>query len=187
MGKLINTTYMSLDGVVQRPELWSFDYRSDDVSAYTQELLFSADAILMGGHNYEVFAARWPNATDDLGLADRMNSLPRYVVSDTLTNPTWAGTTVVPRAGAVDAVRDAKDKHGTVVQYGFGAVTTTMLAAGLVDEIQIWLHPLLVGPTMPEDTIAATRPEKRLQLEDVRRFDSGIVLLTYTPAGDEHE
>lgn len=77
-------------------------------------------------------------------------------------------------------MRDLKAKHGTLLQYGFGAVTTTMLEADLVDEIHIWLHPLLVGPETPQDTLAATNAQARLELQDVRRLTSGLVVLVYT-------
>src|SRR6266480_2207554 len=101
MRRIITSAYMSLDGVVQRPELWTFDYRSDDAARFAHEQLFGSDALLMGRHTYQIFAGHWPDATDEEGFADRMNTLPKYVVSDTLDGPApWDNTIVVPRHDA---------------------------------------------------------------------------------------
>ena len=183
MGRLVNSTYLSLDGVVQHAESWTFDYRTDDAAQYSHELLFGSDALLMGRHTYDIFAGHWPSVTDDTGFADRMNTLPHYVISEALTEPSWANTTVVSRRDAHDAVKQLKDEVGAVLQYGFGPVTTDLLSAGLVDELQFWLHPLLVGATNSADLIAHTTPEARLELSDLRRFASGLLILTYQPAG----
>ncbi|MEU4195358.1 dihydrofolate reductase family protein [Kribbella sp. NPDC026611] len=180
MGRLINSTYLSLDGVVQHPERWTFDYRSDDAAAYSHDLLFGADTLLMGRRTYDIFAAHWPDATDDEGFADRMNAVPHYVVSTTLTSPSWHNTIVVPPDKAVEVVREVKTARN-LLQYGFGQVTAVMLEAGLVDELQVWLHPLLVGRAAPNDLLAATAPAARFRLEDVQRFSSGLLVLRYGP------
>lgn len=184
MGRLINSTYMSLDAVVQQPERYTFDYRSDDATKYAYDLLFGADAVLMGRKTYDAFAAVWPTATDETGLAERMNSLPRYVISDTLTDPNWANTHVVPRTHARDRVRRLKSELGTIIQYGFGPVTTDLLDAGLVDEIHLWLHPLLAGSADQADLISHTRPAARLELLNIVRCTSGLVILAYRPTGE---
>lgn len=182
MGRLINSTYVSLDGAVQHPERFTFGFRSDDGAKYAHDLLYSADAVLMGKNTYDAFAAVWPTANDEAGLAERMNALPRYVVSDTLTDPSWANTHVIPRADARDRVRRLKSEFGTIVQYGFGPVTTDLLGAGLVDEIRLWIHPVLVGASDPAELISYTHPAARLELLDVVRCTSGLLILVYRPA-----
>lgn len=182
MGRLINSSYLTLDGVVQHPETFTFDYRSDDASKYQDDLLQSADALLMGRQTYEIFAAAWPTMKDETGLADRMNALPKYVVSDSLTNPSWENCHVVPRAHARDRVRRLKSEGGTIVQYGFGEVTANLLEVGLVDELRLWIHPLLAGVADPADLLSHTHPAARLELLDVTRCDSGVVILAYRPA-----
>ena len=87
MRHIANATYMSLDGVVQHPELWTFDYRSDDAAQVSHDQLFAADALIMGRHTYDIFAGHWPAATDPGGFADRMNTIPKYVLSRTLSQP----------------------------------------------------------------------------------------------------
>lgn len=177
---IVNSTYMSLDGVVQRPEMWTFDYRSDDAAKATQEQVFGADALVMGRHTYEMFAPRWSAASDDAGVADRINSIPKYVLSHTLREPTWNNTTVLSGDDAVDRIRDLKSQPGgAIVQYGFGPVTRLLIAHGLLDELHIWLHPLLVGSTEPGDRISAAGTPAGFRLADVRTYDSGLAILSY--------
>jgi dihydrofolate reductase len=177
---IVNNTYMSLDGVVQRPELWSFDYRSDDVAKVTREQLFGADALIMGRHTYDMFAPRWSTATDEPVLADRINSIPKYVLSHSLHQPTWNNTTVLAGDDVVERIRDLRAQPGhAIVQYGYGPVTRLLIEHGLLDELHIWLHPLLVGGTQPSDQIGAVGTQARFRLADVRSYDSGLVILTY--------
>jgi dihydrofolate reductase len=188
MRSIINSTYMSLDGVVQQPELWTFDYRSDDAARFGHEQLFSSDALLMGRHTYEIFAGHWPTVTDDEGFADRMNSLPKYVVSDTLTEPTWSNTTVLARADAADQLRKLKQQSGQdILQYGYGPVTATVMREGLLDELRIWLHPLLVGGNDPDALLAHVGAHAKLALAGVTRYDSGLLILRYRPVDRPHD
>lgn len=178
--RIVNSTYMSLDGVIQQPELWTFDYRGDDVTKATQELLFGADALIMGRHTYDMFAPRWSTASDEAGLADRINSIPKYVLSHSLHEPAWNNTTVLAGDDVVERIRDLKAQPGgAIVQYGYGPVTRLLIEHGLLDELRIWLHPLLVGNTEPGDQIGAVGAQARFQLTDVHRSESGVVILTY--------
>jgi dihydrofolate reductase len=184
MRRIVNSTYMSLDGVVQHPEHWTFDYRSEDAGRFALEQLFASDAILMGRHTYEVFAVAWPTATDTEGMADRMNSLPKYVVSDTLTETPWNNTIVIPRREAAGRLRELKAEPGQdIVQFGYGPVTATLLDEGLLDELRIWLHPVLVGGNDPTALLAHAGAAAKLALSDLTRYDSGVVVLHYRPTG----
>ena len=180
MRRIINSTYMSLDGDVQNPEKWTFDYRSDDANRFAHEQLEACDTLLMGRRTYEGFAAHWPGVTGD--MADRMNGYPKYVVSDSLTEPTWNNTTVIPRRDAVARLRELKAEPGRdVVQYGYGPVTATLLGEGLLDELRIWVHPVLHGGNDPTGLLAHAGVHARLALVDVARYESGIVILSYRP------
>jgi dihydrofolate reductase len=184
MRRIINATYMSLDGVVQRPELWTFGYRSDDAAQVSYDQLFGADALIMGRHTYDIFAGHWPTATDPNGFADRMNDIPKYVLSHTLSEPTWTNTTVLAGDDVADRIRDLTRQPGRdILQYGYGPVTRLLIDHGLLDELHIWLHPLLVGNFDPSDQLGAAGARSRLQLNDVRRFDSGLVILRYHEPG----
>lgn len=181
MRRIVNSTYMSLDGVVQHPENWTFDYRSDDAAQFGHDQLFSSDALLMGRRTYDIFVEHWPKATDDAGFADRMNALPKYVVSNTLTNPSWSNTTVV-NGDITDQIRKLKDAPGQdILQYGYGAVTAHLLRVGLLDELRIWLHPLLVGGSEPDTLLFHEQVEAQLQLVSTQPYESGMVILTYQP------
>jgi dihydrofolate reductase len=182
MRRVINSTYMTLDGVVEEPQNWTFDHRSEDASQHAHDVLFGADAIVMGRRTYEIFAGSWPEMKDATGMADRMNTLPKYVASDTLADPSWNNTTVTKVGDFPGLVRDLKDRSGKdIVQYGFGPLTATLIREGLLDEMQLWLHPLFCGAPAPGDLISHHSPEAKFRLADVRRFDSGVVILHYQP------
>lgn len=182
MRRVINSTYMSVDGVVQEPQRWTFDYRSEDTTQYAHDLAFSADTLIMGRRTYEIFSEAWPNITDDTGMADRINALPKFVASNTLTDPAWNNTTVCKVEDFPDLLRDLKDRPGQdIVQYGYGPLTATLIRERLLDELQIWLHPLFAGDTEPTNLIAHHATEVRFRLADVRRYDSGVVILHYQP------
>lgn len=182
MRRVINSTYLSVDGVVREPERWTFDYRSEDITRHTHDLLFSVDAMIMGRRTYEIFSEVWPNVTDDTGMADRVNAMPKFVASDTLTDPAWNNTTVSSVKDFPDLLRDLKDQRGQdIVQYGYGPLTTTLIREHLLDEMQIWLHPLFAGNTETANLISHHTTEVKFRLADVRRYDSGVVILHYQP------
>jgi dihydrofolate reductase len=182
MRRVITSTYMSLDGVVQQPQLWTFDYRDEAATTFAHDQLFSCDALLMGRSTYEVFAAYWPNATDTDGTADRMNSLPKYVVSDSLTAPQWNNTTILNRAELPARIRELKQQPGQdIIQYGYGPVTAALLGDGLLDELRIWLHPLLVGGQEPDALLAHVGAAAKFRLADLKAYDSGMIVICYQP------
>lgn len=183
MRRVINSTYMSIDGVVQEPQHWTFDYRSEDTAQHGLDLLLGADTVIMGRRTYEIFSAAWPRMTDDTGMADRMNALPKCVASDTLTDPAWNNTTVSKVVDFPDLVRRLKGEPGQdIVQYGYGPLTTTLIREQLLDEMQFWLHPLFCGDAEPTNLISHHATEAKFRLADVRRYDSGVVILQYQPA-----
>lgn len=180
MRRVINSTYMTVDGVVEQPQNWTFPYRSADAEEYARDLLFSCDAVIMGRRTYEVFVQVWPNLTDEAGMADRMNSLPKHVASDTLTDPAWSHTTVTGVKDFPALVRELKSQEGQdIVQYGYGPLTATLIRERLLDELRLWVHPLFYGKATPTDVISHHSVETTFRLSDVRRFDSGMVVLAY--------
>jgi dihydrofolate reductase len=180
MRKIINSTYISLDGVVEQPHMWPSierpsDGRGDEIQT---SLLASCDAVLMGRRTYEVFAPAWRARSGD-PLSDRMNALPKYVVSTTLTDPDWRNTTVI--AGDVaERIRELKEEPGQdIVQYGFGAVSTLMMENGLLDEIRLWIHPLFVGRGSVDDVLFPKGPPTQFVLTDSTILTSGMAILSY--------
>jgi len=185
MRKIINSTYVSLDGVIEKPQNWTSDYFQDEAAAYARELLFSCGALLMGRRTFDGFSQAWPameEATGDFGV--RMNTLPHYVVSDSLKKPGWGDTTAIPRAEAVAEITRLKEQDGQdILQYGFGPVSRTLVRHGLLDELRLWIHPVFVGPADPEDLITREGFAASFELAGTRAFETGVIIATYFPAG----
>jgi dihydrofolate reductase len=178
MRKIINSTYITLDGVVENPQDWpSMGGFSDAGNTVQNELLQQCDAVLMGRRTYEGFAPVWSAMSGD-PLSDRMNALPKYVVSTTLTDPQWHNTTVID-SDPIGAIRSLKDGPGSnIVQYGFGRLTRALMADGLLDELRLWIHPFIVGTGTPEDLLHRQGSAGSFTLVDSTTLPNGIVILT---------
>jgi dihydrofolate reductase len=180
MGTFVNATYMSLDGDTQNLPDWHFDYFNDEAARAATGQLFSSNALIMGRTTYEGFAEAWSSRAGADEFSDRMNSIKKYVVSSTLTDPKWENTTVIGTSGdTVAELRDLKSRDEKVLQYGYGAVTTLLLKHGLLDEFRIWLHPVLSGKAKPTDLLYRDLSQTRFTLKGVESHSSGIVILTY--------
>ncbi|MPZ95156.1 MAG: dihydrofolate reductase [Propionibacteriales bacterium] len=182
MRRVIASTYMTLDGVITHPENWTFPFRTDEATAFAHDQLFASDALLMGRGTYEIFADAWPSRTDDMGFADRMNSLPKYVVSTTLATAEW-NATVIGGDVAAEVAKLKQQPGKDILVYGYGALTETLMQHDLLDELRIWLHPVLVGGSDPDDLLRRDTAVATLDLVDVTTYDSGLVLLCYRPQG----
>lgn len=178
MREIVNSTYISLDGVVEHPETWpGLGGFSDEGNKVQSELLASCSAALMGRRTYESFAEVWPNLTGD--AAEKMNSMPKYVASTSLKGPAWNNTHVIS-GDLVAEVRKLKEESGgDIVQYGIGPVTRALIAAGLLDRLRLWIHPFFVGKGGPEDLLFRDVPVSRFQLVDTTSLSSGIVIVDY--------
>jgi dihydrofolate reductase len=180
MRKIINSTYISLDGVVEQPHTWpTVERPADERGGQIQtELLLACDAVLMGRHTYEGFAPVWQARSGD-PYSDRINMMPKYVVSTTLKDPGWANTTVI--AGDVaERVAELKAEPGQdIVQYGFGAVSTLLMQRGLLDELRLWIHPLFVGTGNSDDLLFPKGPPTQFQLVDSTILENSMAILSY--------
>jgi dihydrofolate reductase len=181
--KIINSTFISLDGVIEQPHLWPTierpsDGRGDEMHV---ELIEACDALLMGRRTYEGFAAAWPTRSGD-PYSDRINAIPKYVVSTTLTDPAWANTKVIAE-DVPAAVAKLKAQPGQdIVQYGFGPVSSLLIEHGLLDELRLWIHPLFVGKGSPDDLLFPSGPETQFNLREVTALKTGMMIASYTPA-----
>jgi dihydrofolate reductase len=180
MRRILVEAEVSLDGVMggEGPDFWQqiFPFHSADVTEYLNDLLFMPDALLMGRKTYEGFAQVWPTRQGE--MADRINGMPKYVASRTLKEPLRWNATLI--AGDVaEEIKKLKHESGTsLVQYGVGELTNTMLTHGLVDEFRILVFPFSFGdgPRIFERMGANT-----LKLLDTKTFSSGVVALHYQP------
>jgi dihydrofolate reductase len=182
MRQLINSTYISLDGVVENPHLWPplKGGTSGEGDQIQTDLLETCDIVLMGRRTYDVFAPAWMARSGD-PYSDRINTMRKVVVSTTLADPEWPNTEVV--AGDVAArVRALKGENGGhIVQYGFGDVSRVLLDDGLFDQFQLWIHPQLVGPSDAADLLYRPGTAAAFDLVDSRVLSNGIILATYRP------
>jgi dihydrofolate reductase len=177
MRKTVNSTFISLDGIVNHMDRWHFDFVDSESTDLALEQLNAADALLLGRKTYEAYAAVWPTRDDE--YANGINALPKYVASTTLTDPEWKNTSVI-RDDLLEAVRTLKaGGDGTLLLHGYGPVARALLAANLLDELHLWVHPVLAGVGDPEDMLFQRGLTARLTLAGIRVFDSGVVLLSY--------
>ncbi|WP_028066029.1 dihydrofolate reductase family protein [Solirubrobacter soli] len=180
MRKIINSTYISLDGVVEGPHLWPSlgrpsDPRGDEIQT---KLGLSCDAFLMGRRTYDGFAPVWPTRSGD-PFSDHINTAPKYVVSTTLKDPEWANTHVIG-GDVVGEIRRLKEAPGKdIVQYGYGVVSRLLLEHGMLDELRLWFHPLIVGSAAPGDLLFGPSPATHFDLVDTTALSNGIVILSY--------
>ena len=179
MRRLVNSTYLSLDGVIESPQNWpDTGGFSDQGTAVQTELLNACDAVVMGRRTYEGFAPVWSTMSGD-PFADRMNALPKYVASTTLRDPEWQNTTVFD-GDPVQRVAELKEQDGLgIVQYGFGRLTYGLMAAGLLDELHLWVHPFFVGRASTDDLLFRPGDPMLFDHTDTVALDSGIVILRY--------
>ncbi len=135
----------------------------------------------MGRRTYEGFAPVWPTRSGD-PYSDRINSMPKYVVSSTLKDPEWNNTTVIDGDPVGEIARLKEEPGKDIVQYGFGRLSHTMLEHGLLDELRLWIHPFVIGKGGPEDLLYRDAPTARFRLVDAKPLENGIVVLSYTVA-----
>jgi dihydrofolate reductase len=176
MRKLVESTFVTLDGVISEPQSWSPPYWDDDHFAYSRKLLFAADALLLGRETYEGFAQAWPERSGD-EFTDRMNSIPKHVASRTLSEATWNATIIHGDVAA--AVAELKQEPGESILNGTGELDRTLLEHGLLDELHFWVFPVLAGSGQ---RLIEGIETTHLKLVETTRFGSGIVVLTYTPS-----
>jgi len=184
MRKLINSTYITLDGVIENPA-WTTPYFDDEAAAFAGGQTDGADALLMGRATYDVMSAAWPtrDESDPTTGAAYFNNVKKYVASTTLTDPTWKNTEVL-QGDLIDQVTKLKAQDGKdILQYGFGSVTTQLIKAGLLDEVRFWIHPVLEGGDSV--TTPLTDFKASFDLVDTKVMKSGMIIASYRPKAAE--
>ncbi|MEX2459447.1 MAG: dihydrofolate reductase family protein [Actinomycetota bacterium] len=187
--RLITSHFVTLDGVMQAPghdphpdgkNQWALQYARPDQQQYKIDEVFDAGAILLGRVTYEIFAAFWPTAPKDEGFSDRMNSIPKYVVSRSLRDPSWQNTTVIS-GDVAEGIADLKRQPGgDIFLYGSAELFNELLKHDLIDEFRIMVFPVVLGSG--KRLFRDARQVAHLELADSRTFESGVTVLTYRPA-----
>jgi dihydrofolate reductase len=177
MGFLTSSLFISLDGVIEAPETWHFPYFNDQMGAAVGELMGGAEATLLGRRTYEEFAGYWPNADPGDPMTAAMNGARKFVVSRTLTDATWENSSVITGDVAAGLTKlKAGTRLGTT---GSATLVRWLLEQGLVDELHLLVHPIVVGHGRKLFTDGATVP---LKLVSSTTFDTGVLHLVYAGA-----
>jgi dihydrofolate reductase len=187
MSRLIVSEFVSLNGVMEAPggepthphAGWTFEsIYGEDHYAYKLEELDEAESLLLGRVTYEGFAAAWPEREGP--FAEKINSMPKYVVSSTLSDPEWENTTVLSGDPIEEVSRLRDADGGPILVNGSAQLVHVLCEAGLVDEYRAMVHPVLVadGLRMFPDPAEMLK----LRLADTKAYESGVALLIYEPA-----
>jgi dihydrofolate reductase len=150
MRRIVVSEFVTLDGVMEDPGGaeafdrggWAFQFeRGPDGDKFKLDEVLEADALLLGRKTYEGFAKAWPTVTDEVGFAEKMNSMPKYVVSSTLESADWNNSTVING----DVVDEVTNLNGNILVAGSAQLVQTLMDHDLVDEYRLMIYPVLLG------------------------------------------
>ena len=185
MRKVIVSMFVSLDGVMEDPGGaekfehggWTIPYWDDQIGKFKLDELFASDTLLLGRVTYQGFAAVWPSQSDEAGFADRMNSLPKYVVSTTLQGvDEWNNSRLI-KGNVAEEVSRLKEQPGQdILIAGSGLLVNSLLQDDLVDEYRLLVYPVVLGSGK---RLFKEGSNTSLRLVETKPFGSGVVLLTY--------
>jgi dihydrofolate reductase len=182
MRRIVVTEFVSADGVIEDPGGaegykhggWTFKFQDPEGMRYKLDETMEHDALLLGRVTYEGFAAAWPGRTDEVGFADKMNSMPKYVVSTTLEKADWNNSTVVPFEEVAGLKRQ---DGGDILVAGSATLVGALHEAGLVDEYRLMVFPIVLGSG--KHLFGQHDDATELTLADSKVLGSGTVILTY--------
>ncbi len=175
MRKIVAAEFMSADGVIEAPETWQFPFQTEEMGEITERQNHENDAYLFGRVTYEMFTGYWPNLTNnEFGIADKINSSPKYVVSTTLQKADWNNS--IPLK-SIEELRKVKEQPGGRIGIiGSVKLVHSLLAADLIDEIQVLMHPLVLGKGV---RLFADGYHAPMKLVKSKILANGVVFLTY--------
>jgi dihydrofolate reductase len=193
--RLTLTTFLTLDGIMQGPGSpeedpsggfdqggWLVPYADEGMGRFVDETFAAADAFLLGRRTYEIFAAFWPQVTDEANpVATKLNTLPKYVASTTLDTLGWEGSTLL-RGDVAEEVAELKRQPGNELQvHGSGHLAQTLMEHQLIDEYRLLIYPVVLGAgkRLFRDGVTPAA----LRLTHTRSTDSGIAIHVYEPTG----
>jgi dihydrofolate reductase len=190
VSKIVVSQFMTLDGVIEDPGGsessdrggWAFEFdRGPEGDKFKLDEVMAADSLLLGRVTYEGFAAAWPDRTDEVGFADKFNGMRKYVVSNTLEDPSWNNSTVINGDVAAEIAKLKQEPGGDMLVNGSAQLVQTLMENGLVDEYRIMVFPVVLGEG--KRLFGDLGQSTPLRLADSKPVgDDGVVILTYEPA-----
>jgi dihydrofolate reductase len=191
MRKLVASEFVSLDGVMEDPR-WTFQFGSEEQEEFKFDELFASDALLLGRVTYEGFAAAWPDMMEQYEgprrealqeFTDRMNSLPKYVVSTTLEEPLEWNNSILINGDVAEEVSRLKQQPGQdILIGGSGELVNTLMGHDLIDEYRLMVFPVVLGSG--KRLFGEGSATKTLKLIETKTFGTDVVVLSYGLAGD---
>jgi dihydrofolate reductase len=182
--KVVAVELVSLDGVMGSPEKWAFPYSNDEMEEANASGMAASDALLLGRKTYEGLSAFWPNQPAGTPMVDYINSVAKFVVSETLEEPLeWNNSTLI-NGNVAEGIAELKQQPGKdITILGSGALVWSLLRDGLIDELRLMVHPVVLGcgKRLFENGV----DREALELVDSKTFGSGVVSLAYRPSGKQ--
>ena len=179
MRKIVASFFMSLDGVVEAPDQWHFPYFSDEMGAAVGALMAESDAMMMGRVTYDAWAAYWPGKTDkDDPFADFINNIRKYVVSSTLDTAEWQNSTLVSGDLTEEITKLKRQPGKTIGISGSTNLVRSLMRHGLLDELRLLVHPIVVGKGQ---RLFEEGLEIPMKLTSSETFPTGVLSLAYQP------
>ena len=187
MRKVTAGLFVSLDGVTESPEKWQFPYFDDEMGEAVGAAMAAADAMLLGRVTYQEFASYWPGvSSEEQPFAGYMNGTPKYVVSTTLEEPLGWNNSVLIKGDVGEEIANLKRQPGKNIGItGSATLVQSRLREDLIDELGLRVHPVVVGSG--KRLFGEGAGPKGLELIESKTFGTGVVYLTYGPAGDQGE
>jgi len=187
MRKVVASELVSLDGVMESPENWSFQFHNEEMAQANEAGMAAADAMLLGRVTYQEFASYWPYQNSaDQPFTDYLNNTPKFVVSTTLEEPLeWQNSTLIKENVAEEIAKLKQQSGKDIAIVGSGTLVRSLLRDDLLDELRLMVHPIIVGNG--RCLFEEGCDQKVLRLVDSKTFGTGVVYLTYQPDRKEVE
>ncbi len=182
--RVVAVEMVSVDGVMESPEEWALSYANEEMEETNASGMAASDALLLGRVTYEALAAYWPHQPGGTTMVDYINGVAKYVVSGTLEEPlAWNNSTLI-KGNVAEEINELKRRAGEdITILGSGALVGSLLRDGLLDELRLMVHPVVLGNG--KRLFEGGDDRKSLELIDSRTFDTGVLYLTYKPAGEQ--
>jgi dihydrofolate reductase len=179
MSRIVVSEFLSLDGVMETPEKWVFDFINQDINKFKLDEVLAGDALLLGYATYQIFANSWPTRKDPEGFANKMNSMPKYVVTKSTEALAWNNSLRVQGDLASAVSRLKQQSRQDVLVAGSSVLVQALMQQHLIDEYRFLVYPIVLGKVKRLFKDGATAG---LKLTEAKTFDTGVILLRYEPS-----